>query len=50
MKLVRSGLFESGGFFGLRAFFLHPFHPDLFLFLCNKEKMQRPETTFIPFF
>jgi hypothetical protein len=50
MKLVRSGRFESGGFFGLRAVFLHPFHTDLFLFLCNKEKMQRPETTFIPFF
>ena len=50
MKLVRSGRFESGGFFGLRAVFLHPFHSDLFLFLCNKEKMQRPETTFIPFF
>ena len=50
MKLVRSGRFERGGFFGLRAVFLHPFHPDLFLFLCNKEKMQRPETTFIPFF
>ena len=50
MKLVRSGRFESGGFFGLRAVFLHPFHTDLFLFRGNKEKMQRPETTFIPFF
>ena len=50
MEPVGPGRFESGGFFGLRAVFLHPFHPDLFLFLCNKEKMQRPETTFIPFF
>jgi len=50
MKLVGSGRFESGGFFGLRAVFLHPFTPRSFSFLCNKEKMQLAETTFIPVF
>ena len=38
MKLVRYGRFESGVFFGLRAVFLHPFHPDLFLFVCTRKR------------
>jgi len=50
MKLVGSGRFESGGFFGLRAVFLPPFHPDLFLFSVTRKRCSGLTRLSHPFF